>query len=116
MDTYTYELIADQPSKNTKFLNTGKVCEMYEIKKPSGIVCYDITPIGGYVAMDQREGKICIRIHINKNLGDEVICDYHISDAKDIYYLSGYSDIKVVDTIYICTKGPKTGITAKLLI
>ena len=64
MDTYTYELITDQPSKNAKFLNTGKVCEMYEIKKPLGIVCYDITPIGGYVAMDQREGKIYIRIHI----------------------------------------------------
>ena len=102
--SYMYDMIVTKIPKTVELLPHGRVYKISHIQEnPSGTVYCDQKCVGGYIVQDKKtpSSKIRIRLYTEDYYGDKCSCSYQILSSNDIYYLSGYKNELVIESIFL---------------
>lgn len=98
---------------DAELLSLGSVYKYTEPEITANNNVYHCAPLVGafisniyYSVGSSKKQKQCIEIISNEDLGDKIYCTYRVTDSKEIYYISGYVNTKIIDGIdvlYECT-------------
>ena len=99
--TYKYRLIPKHMPIDAEFLSLGSVYKYTEPEITANNNVYHCAPLIGVFISNiySEKQRPYIEIISNEDLGDKIYCTYRVTNSKEIYYISGYVNTKMIDGI-----------------